>query len=1469
MFFIILILLSPVAISLGPVTGFDETNLNSYQNNPIGPYIFKSNTHSFFNINYNSHRYADNDNLPENATIIDDATFFNKTIIDNLSGFSASGDDLVDFYKIYLDNHAEDDGLNADKLSLWLNTSMQFDLYMIFADPDFHVLATTETGFGLMNGSITLSAQSAGYHYIVVWLDPFDGYAEYNITYNLVPETNILLDNNNDFDNGSAIDFTIIDMGSWEKLEYKQATQLDQYEDIHDFYNLTVNSSDNMTLLLEELPNGNLYGVEVFNNTNISQQILNRRFYGGINNTPIYFDFNYTGNYSLRIYSVYEDPYTYGGSGRYVLSIVLKPQNHPPEVRLDVNDTIYMYEDDDPIFIHLNETIFFDPDVNNTNDSLNFFIIDSHGNWTSLTETVNLQARIQNVSILRLEPKPDVNTSGENITIVAIDWQDWNISHNITVIIYPVNDEPQLTSINEFNVKGVNELNLSNDENGTFGAFEDIQYNLTIVADDIDNNDIDFQYSSSVNFKSEMGFNDPYTYNLSFSPTQDMVGIVQVNVSINESNNLTIQGDWVMVDITVNNTNDPPEIAKVNDKITSSGTIVEFTGANGVFAGSSINFTVTALDPDLDYGDILRFNTTNLTFIQRDILELTQISQNSTNISFKPTSLDVGYKFINITVKDLDNQQTHVILKVEVREAEKKYSLDDEDCTRDYNDQQSNDDYTFYELVYRRANSPISYRMMAYTNKGDFPGVNIINLASRKVGDYMNVTVKFKEAVEQNTTVKVFYVLPFEHYERPLDINAQALPEPYTPLASNYILSFSFNDPLLADTGNPVLNSSDTLEFSIHLGTLENSYGIKHNVEFGLFAQAYKMGTNDYNYFSYDSVGVGSVAAPEDTVSYLLTYEECQQERADTETDDVYGYQIKFKDQDRTAGLTIEKTERGGMPDIDILRVSSRRVGFYFEVILNLADKVSNDTLVSYSVYIVTFNHTENGVHLTPSKITDTDYPKQYAPEKEYYYQLAKYNAGTTLMADKTIIDENKITFSFHLGLLQHPELGNLSHNSNFGVFATAVRESNSTSILDYGFYYDAAGLGVKKAPALFIVEDKPDEEEEVSFWLILGHFFGIPILIIIIIAIIVVCIIWGYATVVKNKYRSEVIVDVPPVPPVPSARGTSSPEYGVWPGKIRDDRYYEYLYHDEPEVGYDEYGYEQGYGHDQYGAGIGAGAGVGASVGVGVGSEQPLPQQSPSDDYTYDVIPEEDESLFEEGVEEQAAVEDIDIGVETIPAGMGEMDISESEGEPISDTEADADAWADQEETEVDEDEEFVEEEIEDEEPISEPETEDILKDIHLPEEGELEGEDVDLDLDSDVDESEGDIEDDESSDEEPETDDSEFEIEEEREEIEEEVEETEEDFEEGEEEEEEEFEIDENEDSMDSIEIEDEEEFEEINDVDIEEDTEDIEESSELEFEEDFEEEQEAEPVTDDDAEAELEDIEIDEEFEEEIEE
>jgi hypothetical protein len=1115
-------------------------------------------------------RFADFDNSYDNATELLGAG--PTTISGNLSGDAAAGDDYLDFYKIDLDNYFA----NADNIKLDCNTTSPYMVIFLLFDPDYHLLATSITLAGF-NGSIELVAQSAGFHYIGVAINPMDGYADYNLTYETKNVVNSKFFNDNDFVNATDVGFSVQDMGFWIKKSYSNSDELNQTLDIHDFYNLTINASDNITVTLD-FDNNNTFGIELFNGSNASRKLAHEEFFGSDTNKTVYYDVNYTGRYYIRIYSAYTDPFTFGGTGNYNLSIMIKPQNSAPEVLLGAPTIIVMDEDDPPETVLLNESVFYDNDIGNTSDYLTFYILNG-STWDTSYVSANLSVGIGINGNTSISPQPDTNTTGELLIFKVVDWLGFNVTHTINVIVNPLNDGPKIEFINSIPITS-HYLDLT--------AWEDQTFTLTVNASDKEGNIIEFKHQSTKNFQQSMAFNDPYIRNYTFTPDNSMVGIVQINVTINETYDYVIPGDWVLINIAVNNSNDKPTITKVDDIIYAEGSTVEFLKTKGVFTGDTIVFSITAVDVDVPHGDVLTFNSTNFQLLQRGVLKITELGvggtivENIANISFTPETFDIGIQDINITVRDSEKEVSNIVLRVEVRDARYQYSLVEDNITFDYSEIREEDDYTFYELVYQQPETQSLYRIMAHTRKGAEISVDIVGLKSRKLGNYMNITIDTLGTITKDTVIRLYFVNPSKHQEPELDINSQSLPAPYTPENSSIYFSMNYNDPafqLPIDIAPPVLEDNSKLVYSIHLGVLENDYGIGYGVDFDIFAQAFQLvrGSGDYDYFAYDSIGAGSADAPGSTVSYLLRDIQLRFDEPDSADDDVYGYSMKFKTPDRSVGVSLESTERGGNSEIDILRLEGRRKGVFFDVKMVLAGKVSNNSRVTYSVYIVKMNHNETGVHLTPTKLADDDYPVPYKPDSNTYYHLAEYNNGTIILADNVAIDNNQLTFSFNLCRLQHPSLIGLTSTSEFHIFAVAVIASNSSSAIEYGFHYDTVGFGAKPAPTLVLKPEENGQTEDSdsdNILNILGEIAGIPILILIIIAIIIICIIAAYATRLKSKYGGGVDVDVPPVPPVPSPRGGKPPVYGVYPGRARDERYYNSLYKDEMETGYDDYAY-------------------------------------------------------------------------------------------------------------------------------------------------------------------------------------------------------------------------------------------------------------------------------------------------------
>ncbi|MCK5559657.1 MAG: hypothetical protein KAJ51_03650, partial [Thermoplasmata archaeon] len=434
----------------------------------------------------------------------------------------------------------------------------------------------------------------------------------------------------------------VTNMGNWEQKEYYTDADLllpqpylNLSYDLHDFYSIDINASENISIMLN-LPQNNTYGIELFNGSNANRLVTSAWFSGNDTNKTLYFDVNYTGQYFFRVNSVYDDPYMFGGSGDYEFYILIQPQNTAPEVRMGAINNIFMFEDEPPRTLLLNDSIFFDADVGIAMDSLSFYILNGT-TWQSSYLSENLSVTIASDGNTTINVLPDINTTGEQLIFKAVDWLGTNITHTMTVIVTPVNDGPFIKTVNSKPVTS-HYLDLINNQTGYFGAWEDQTFTMSVNASDKEGNELEFVHKSTKSFFYSVGYNDPNNRNYTFTPDNTMVGIVQINVSINESNDYSVPGDWVVVNITVNNTNDEPLVIKVNDAFYSAGSKLEFLGKKGVFVGETITFKITAIDVDVPHGDSLTFNITEPK--PRGIIDITKlpagalITESEANISF-------------------------------------------------------------------------------------------------------------------------------------------------------------------------------------------------------------------------------------------------------------------------------------------------------------------------------------------------------------------------------------------------------------------------------------------------------------------------------------------------------------------------------------------------------------------------------------------------------------------------------------------------------------------------------------------------------------------------------------------------------------------------------------------------------------------------------------------------------------------
>jgi PKD repeat protein len=163
-------------------------------------------------------------------------------------------------------------------------------------------------------------------------------------------------------------------------------------------------------------------------------------------------------------------------------------------------------------------------------------------------------------------------------------------------------------------------------------AVEDQTYSLTIIASDIDANDVltfsDDTYLFDI---------DRNTGAVSFVPTNEDVGIHLVTIDVIDAEGAN---DWETLTFTVLNSNDPPVLSSIPDQHAKVGQ----------------RFTYATIASDID--------DTNLLF--SDDSELFMINPITGTISFIPEKGDEGEHIIIITVTDSQGDQDSLTMNLEI-----------------------------------------------------------------------------------------------------------------------------------------------------------------------------------------------------------------------------------------------------------------------------------------------------------------------------------------------------------------------------------------------------------------------------------------------------------------------------------------------------------------------------------------------------------------------------------------------------------------------------------------------------------------------------------------------------------------------------------------------------------------------------------------------------------------------------------
>ncbi|UCG69864.1 MAG: hypothetical protein JSV09_02245, partial [Thermoplasmata archaeon] len=201
------------------------------------------------------------------------------------------------------------------------------------------------------------------------------------------------------------------------------------------------------------------------------------------------------------------------------------------------------------------------------------------------------------------------------VEIMVKDAAGLEDSQLITFTVLNVNDPPILDFIGDWQVA------------------EDLPFSLFVTASDIDSDDSYTFFDNTTLFDI-----DPNTGEISFTPTNEDVGVHLVNISVVDEDG---EVDFQSVFFIIENVNDPPTIIHVNEQYLTVG----------------VPFILTIEASDVDIGDSLTFH---------DDTDLFEIDSDLGEISFTPKNKDVGMHYINISVEDREGEIDYMTVQFEV-----------------------------------------------------------------------------------------------------------------------------------------------------------------------------------------------------------------------------------------------------------------------------------------------------------------------------------------------------------------------------------------------------------------------------------------------------------------------------------------------------------------------------------------------------------------------------------------------------------------------------------------------------------------------------------------------------------------------------------------------------------------------------------------------------------------------------------
>ncbi|MFH1209900.1 MAG: Ig-like domain-containing protein [archaeon] len=415
---------------------------------------------------------------------------------------------------------------------------------------------------------------------------------EYNRTFTV--KGNYLFNitcNDDDFDMLTALDnFTI--SNTWPDINPKPLPSITCNEDTMCYYNFSENVTD---------PDTNdvlVYSRDA--NTFFSCFAMNTAT--GIINFTCYSDNNSITGYSMTLLVTDSGD---GSDSVFQLYTIVAVNDMP---NMTAIGTLNAYED--TLFTY--DVVTSDEEDGNENS----------GNLT-YTDNTTLFNITSNTGIISFTPNQ--NQVGTYLINISVNDTRNGLDYEIvTLIISGTGDTPVFDYV------------CNNERNAT----EDVNFNCTVNATDIDPNDV-LTFNTNVSW-----FKINTTGWVNFTPTNSQVGYHFINITVNDSYNML---NYTIIQFNVSNVNDAPILS----------TIGNLTLYSSVF----INLTINASDDDIStmVNDSLYF-WSNDTYL----FNITKVNNWSASLSFMPSNLISGIYWFNISVNDSNNAMDSEIINISI-----------------------------------------------------------------------------------------------------------------------------------------------------------------------------------------------------------------------------------------------------------------------------------------------------------------------------------------------------------------------------------------------------------------------------------------------------------------------------------------------------------------------------------------------------------------------------------------------------------------------------------------------------------------------------------------------------------------------------------------------------------------------------------------------------------------------------------